>query len=149
MVFNKVVLIADNMSFKHMHVTDLNFVLFGDVTFDEESFPWPFLIDLVLKFNAIRFCNMEWFIRHIFSTDSLGCGRCGTKCRSMIFKLFHCGPVTPHDRRHGSGSTLAQVMACCLTARSHYLNQCWLIISKVHWHSNEGNFTRDTSATSH
>ena len=29
------------------------------------------------------------------------------------------------------GSTLAQVMACCLTAPSHYLNQCWLIISKV------------------
>ena len=28
-----------------------------------------------------------------------------------------------------SGSTLAQVMACCLTAPSHYLNQCWLIIS--------------------
>ena len=33
--------------------------------------------------------------------------------------------------RHRSGSTLAQVMACCLTAPSHYLNQCWLIISKV------------------
>ena len=25
-------------------------------------------------------------------------------------------------------STLAQVMACCLMAPSHYLNQCWLII---------------------
>ena len=34
-----------------------------------------------------------------------------------------------------SGSTLAQVMACCLTAPSHYLNQCWLIINKVQWHS--------------
>ena len=37
--------------------------------------------------------------------------------------------------RHRSGSTLAQVMACCLTAPSYYLNQCWLITSKVHWHS--------------
>ena len=27
---------------------------------------------------------------------------------------------------HRSESTLAQVMACCLTAPSHYLNQCWL-----------------------
>ena len=35
-----------------------------------------------------------------------------------------------------SGSILAQVMTCCLTARSHYLNQCW--------HSSKGNFTRDT-----
>ena len=34
-----------------------------------------------------------------------------------------------------SWSTLAQVMACCLTAPSHYLNQCWLIISEVQWHS--------------
>ena len=33
--------------------------------------------------------------------------------------------------RHISGSTLAQVMACSLTAPSHYPNQCWLIICKV------------------
>ena len=46
-------------------------------------------------------------------------------------------------------STLAQVMACCLTAPSHYLNQCWLIISKVLYHSCEVNFTRDTSAINH
>ena len=39
----------------------------------------------------------------------------------------------------GSGSTLAQVMACCLTAPRHYLNQCWFTISKVHWHSFEYN----------
>ena len=51
--------------------------------------------------------------------------------------------------RHRSGSTLAQVMACCLTAPCHRLNQCWLIISKVHWHSSEGNFAKDTSATNH
>ena len=45
--------------------------------------------------------------------------------------------------RHRSESTLVQVMACCLTAPSHYLNQCWLIISEVQWQSPEGNFTRD------
>ena len=48
--------------------------------------------------------------------------------------------------RHRSGSTLAQVMACCLTAPSHYLNQCRLIISKVHWHISKGNFIKDMSA---
>ena len=37
--------------------------------------------------------------------------------------------------RQKTGSTLAQVMACCLMAPSHYLNQCWLIISEVQWHS--------------
>ena len=44
-----------------------------------------------------------------------------------------------------SWSTMVQVMACCLTAPSHYLNQCWLIISEVQWHSYYGNFTRDAS----
>ena len=32
---------------------------------------------------------------------------------------------------HRTGSTLAQVMACCLTAPSHYLNHCWLIIRAI------------------
>ena len=50
--------------------------------------------------------------------------------------------------RHRSGSTLAHVMACCLTTPSHYLNRCWLIISKVKLHSSDGNFTRDTSVSS-
>ena len=35
--------------------------------------------------------------------------------------------------QHRTESTLAQVMAWCLT-------QCWLIISEVLWHSTEGNF---------
>ena len=40
--------------------------------------------------------------------------------------------------RHRSGSALVQVMACCRTAPSHYLNLCWLIIGKVPWHSSDG-----------
>ena len=39
---------------------------------------------------------------------------------------------------HRSGSTLAQVMTCCLIAPSHYLNQCWLVIGEILWHSSEG-----------
>ena len=39
------------------------------------------------------------------------------------------------------GSTLVQVMAWCLTAPSHYLNQCWLLTNGVLRHSNEINFT--------
>ena len=35
-------------------------------------------------------------------------------------------------------STLVQVMACCLTAPSHCLNQYWLIISELLWHSPDG-----------
>ena len=57
--------------------------------------------------------------------------------------------ITVNSWWHKYGSTLAQVMACCLTAPSHYLNQCRLIISKVQWHPSESNFTRDTSVISH
>ena len=39
--------------------------------------------------------------------------------------------------------TLAKVMAYCLTAPSHYLNLCWLIICEVQQHSSDGNFTRN------
>ena len=38
---------------------------------------------------------------------------------------------------HRSGSTWAQVMACCLMALSHYLNQCWPFICEVQWQSLE------------
>ena len=57
------------------------------------------------------------------------------------FVLTHCGLVTLYGDR--SGSTLAQVMACCLMAPSHYLNQCWLMISDVLWHSPDSNFTKN------
>ena len=41
-----------------------------------------------------------------------------------------------------SWSTLVQVMACCLMAPGHYLNQCWLIISEVLRHSSEDTIIR-------
>ena len=54
--------------------------------------------------------------------------------------LTYCGLVTPY--RHRTVSILVQVMACCLTAPRHYLNQlaatrqkvtclnqCWLLIN--------------------
>ena len=43
--------------------------------------------------------------------------------------------------QHRSGSTLAKVMNCCLTAPSHYLNQCKHHICETLWDSPESNFT--------
>ena len=42
---------------------------------------------------------------------------------------------------HRTWSTLVQVMACCLMAPSHYLNQCWWILNKDLWYWHEGYFT--------
>ena len=36
---------------------------------------------------------------------------------------------------------------CCLTAPSHYLNQCWLIISELLWHSPESKVTSSAQVT--
>ena len=43
-----------------------------------------------------------------------------------------------------SRSTMVPVMAWGLTAPSHYLNQCWLIIKCVLQHSHERNFPWNT-----
>ena len=58
----------------------------------------------------------------------------------FITVIFLLNSLWPGDtiRRLRSGSTLSQEMACCLTVPSHYLHQCWLIISEVLWHSPEG-----------
>ena len=77
---------------------------------------------------------------------------CTHLSKSLNVMFFNC-LVASHMTRHmpsdaiwrqQSGSTLAQVMACCPMAPSHYLNQCWLIISKVKWHSSKDEFTRVT-----
>ena len=39
--------------------------------------------------------------------------------------------------RHRSGSAFVQVIACCLTAPSHYPNKWWLIIKGLLWHAPE------------
>ena len=57
------------------------------------------------------------------------------KCHGWNTCVFNS--LWPGDAiwRHGTRSTLAQVIPCCMTAPSHYLNQCWLIIHEVPWHS--------------
>ena len=58
-------------------------------------------------------------------------------CLYFLNSLWPCDAIWWHK----TGSPLAQVMACCLMAPSHYLKQCWLIIIEVF----DGNFTSDTS----
>ena len=72
-------------------------------------------------------------------------------CHCLLLPVFFFNSLWPSDAiwQYRSGSTLVQVMACCLTAPSHYLNQCWLIISKIQRHSAERNFTRNNPAISH
>ena len=61
--------------------------------------------------------------------------------------FFLMNLLWPSDARwwHGTGSILVQVMAWCLTAPSQYLNQCWLLICEVLWHSPESDFILSAS----
>ena len=72
------------------------------------------------------------------------------KCHTGVTAVFS-NSLWPSEVMwwHRSGSTLAQVMACCLTAPIHYLKQCWLIISTDQWCLCKGNFTRDIPAINH
>ena len=62
------------------------------------------------------------------------------KCRYIYIIKGEINSLWPSDTiwRYRSRSTLAQEIACCLTAPSHYLTLCWLIFSKVLWLSSEG-----------
>ena len=46
-------------------------------------------------------------------------------------------------------STMVQVMAWCLTAPSHHLNQWWLIISQVLWYITECSLTGNAQDINH
>ena len=61
-------------------------------------------------------------------------------------QLTQFGLVMPHGDIE-LRLTLAQIMACCLMAPSHYLNQCCPLISEVLWHSLKSNFTANAQAT--
>ena len=58
---------------------------------------------------------------------------------------FNINSLWPSDTiwRNITGSTLAQVMACCLTPPSHYINHLWTTINEVLCHSSEGNLTEN------
>ena len=62
----------------------------------------------------------------------------------LSIKNLNFDSLWPKDAiwRHTSGSTLAQVMACCLMTPSHCLNQWWHIIKYVLCHSPGSSFTK-------
>ena len=94
----------------------------------------------VESFNAINYCTE--ICKEIFCVKLRNGKSYQIHIDTSAVMLIAVNSLRPSDGifRHRSGSTLARVMACCLTAPSHYLNQCWLNIIKVLWHSSDGNF---------
>ena len=93
---------------------------------------WLFLYKLILVFHEEGFKQPTFYqCREIIENANM--------ILAMELCLICINSLGPSDAIWcwRSWSTLVQVMACCLTAPSYYLNQCWLIISKVLWHSSE------------
>ena len=86
-----------------------------------------------VKWNFI--CNLNIFYQG--NTFEIGCKILAILFRPQCLNSLWCDVIWWQR----SWSTLTQVMAWCLSAPSHYLNQCWLIINDVFWHSTENNFT--------
>ena len=63
--------------------------------------------------------------------------------------MLRVNSVWPSDAICRSCSTLAWVKAWCLTAPSHYLNLCRLIINEVFLYSPEGNFIGNAHDAKH
>ena len=110
----------------------------------------------LVHFSASKSALTHWGLKHgsletHFERHFLEIYICIMTLREFFLLKFVRSSLWHSDaiRRQWSRSTLAQVMACYLTAPSHYLNQCWLVIGKVLWHSSVGNFVRHTSATIH
>ena len=88
---------------------------------------------LLNRYQAITWTNAE-----LYSIGSLGTNNAFENALSKISATLirlHCVNSLFPSERNRSGSTLIQLMACCLMAPSHYLNQLWLLTSKVLWHS--------------
>ena len=78
--------------------------------------------------QSTRTTRFVWssFVGHVSLLNIMTC-----KPWEIVYNLWGSLGLSDAIWRQRSGSPLAQVMACCQTAPSHYLNQCWLIISKV------------------
>ena len=79
-----------------------------------EFIPWKYL-----KYEKL---SCVWNL-HIYNHSHMSPGK-------SVNSLWPSGAIW----RQIYVSTLAQVMACCLMAPSHYLNQCWLLITEVLQH---------------
>ena len=87
---------------------------------------------------------MVGFIALMVVLYTTGCSMQGNNGPANIVHTYF-NSLRPHKSR----STLAQVRACCLMAANPFLNQCWLLIKGVLWHSPESTCTKPTGQDMH
>ena len=99
------------------------------------NYRWP----TYKTYDAISHTKPQWVNSLVVSKNLVNNSSDNAIC--IYARLTHCGLVTPYGNKE-PGLTLAQIMAFCPTAPSHYLIKCWLIVnwtltSKLHWNLNQ------------
>ena len=97
----------------------------------------PFRLSLNVLINQ----GTNTWSHHITCTSTQKSHHNMVHCNNISMVQRDLNSLWPNDATwwHRAESKLVQVMACCLTAPSHYLNQCWQVISGILWHSPETN----------
>ena len=104
--------------------------LFMTCLFNIKPLPVPNILSIgSLRTNPIENCTIIYIkiVAHQNASENVN-----WEMPAIVLRPQCVNSLWPNDAiwRHRSWSTLAQVMACCLMAPSHYLNQCWLIVNK-------------------
>ena len=99
------------------------------------NYSWSYHMDV----NAIGQATHTWFMRHSNCIAVLAIMWYGLLCLLVHWNIFTVGGKFTHSSlvTPCGDIDLDQhwLMACCLTAPSHYLNKYWRIFNGVQWHS--------------
>ena len=83
---------------------------------------------------SLTLCEIPWRFSSILSNVKISLTLCKIPWQFPDLEKFYFSLTFPWR-------LWTLVMACCLTASSHYLVQCWLIINGILWPSSKNNFT--------
>ena len=120
----------------------LNFVMIRSIFYSDDNFHWIWKsTEIFHLLEGICVGQSNGKHTHVLLLHKVGIQlrQADKTCGRKKKKLTHRGIEKWYIHRFRS--TLAQVMAWCQMAPSHYLNHCWLTIKGVLWYSPENNFT--------
>ena len=123
--------------------------LFLEVLWYLMKFQWPFWLPLCGQWNLIqKILNNQQNFKFMMSNFAVSTVVCsfadyadGLAIEGLWYGFFTVmfNSLLPSDGHHHgichqrTWSTLVTVTVHCRMLPSHYLNQCWLIISESHW----------------
>ena len=122
-VINSFIYIPHCCYIKHLMETPIALYMAQSDRFESHTHIW-FYINHVMRQHTSIISNHKWPVCKVYWLYA-------TICSRNILSTINSLRSSDATWRQWSWTTLVQAMACCLTAPSHCLNQCWHIMSKV------------------